>query len=117
MNRPSNSRVTVVEESEYGLWVWETAEGGVLTDADRNTLNIPGTKYDLNAMSRIRAAAYSTGITSGRPKFLSGHRRVTQSEWEDQMERAIDGETFPDWYDPGFIDEAKKDYYKKKQGN
>lgn len=119
MNKPSNkgnSRISVVEETEGGLWVWELPEGGTVTDSDRNTLNVPGTKYDIEAMGKIRSAAHSMGITEGKPKFLSGHRRVTQSEWEDQMARAIDGEQFPDWYDPGYIDEAKKAYYRKKNG-
>lgn len=94
----------VVEETRYGLYVWQMPNGSVVTDEERNYLCIAAEKGDLVKMATIRAAARSYGIEEGGPLFLAGHRKVTDEEFEEQKRRMEDGE-IPDIYDSAALRE------------
>lgn len=102
-----------VEESKYGVYVWRMPDGRFVSDGDGNFLNIPSEKFDLSKMKALREAVNYYGITEGEAVFLSGRRRVTDSEYEEQQERMVNGLT-PDPYDAGALADELR--YKKQHG-
>ena len=100
-----NFKITPVEESSFGMYVWQLPSGEVLGDTEGNILNVPSEKYDLAKIKIIREAAAHYGYPEGEPRFLSGRRRVTDEEYDEQVERMKEGKT-PDIYDaPALLDE------------
>lgn len=97
-------KVTQIEESEDGLYVWELPNGKILVDEEYRQLNIPAKKGDVQRMRILRDAARSYGFHEGKPKFLSGSRRVTDEEYEHQLDRAKAG-LIPDPFDVGAMKE------------
>jgi hypothetical protein len=47
------------------------------------------------ALEKMRQAAEYYGIFDGRAAFLPGRRKISQSEYEDQMEAYLDGREIP----------------------
>lgn len=85
--------------TEWGLLVWKLPDGTYIMNGDQEYLSVGPCKIgNPVAVSNMKAAVASMGITVGEPFWLPGFRKVTQSEWEDQMERLIDGKT-PDIVD------------------
>lgn len=107
------SKLSLVQESEFGLYVYELPNGQYLGDEDGNLLNIPAQRGDFAKMKRICEVAAAHGYPHGNPIFLSGSRRVTQDEYDDQKARMIDGLT-PDPYDLGAIRDELR--YNKQHG-
>lgn len=105
----NNVKHTIVDDAQHGVWVWELPSGRLLSDGDGNYLSMNGLKNDLRCMTRMRQAAASYGFPDGKPLFKAGKWKATQSEWEDQMERMINGE-IADPYDPAIMDEARSAY-------
>jgi hypothetical protein len=100
-------RFRPVEETVYGLYVWKLPDGRILADNDDNLLNVPAKKHDLRQIAKLRAAAKYFGFEEGEPVFLSGRRRVTDSEFAEQQDRLHEGLT-PDKYDVGaLLDEVR----------
>lgn len=102
----THPKITVVEEHDWGVYIWETPEG-VLVDEQHRVLNIPAQKDDLRAMAKLQRAAASYGYPEGKAVFKPGRRRVSDSEYDDQMERLTEGKT-PDPYDPGVAKDAAR---------
>jgi len=98
-------KITPIEESSFGVYVWQLPSGEVLGDTDGNILNIPSEKYDLSKIAIIRKSAAYYGYPEGEARFLSGRRRVTEEEYQEQKGRMAEGKT-PDIYDaPALLDE------------
>lgn len=98
----------VIKEVNWGLYVWEMPDGRWIGDDEGNFLNIPSTEGDLSRIKKLSDAVRSYGIHSGRPKFLAGHRQVTDEEYERQQDRMRLG-LLPDEYDiPALIEEMNK---------
>lgn len=99
-------KVTVVEESPYGLYVWLTDAGAIVADEDGNYLNIQAMKGDQAKIDLLKSAAKEFGIEGGKPQFLSGYRRITDEEYEYQRQR-LEWGLIPDELDlPAFKEEA-----------
>lgn len=97
----------VIEESLIGLYVWEMPTGQWVGDDEGNFLNIPAQKGDQKRIQILRDTAREFGITEGKPVFLSGNRRVTDEEFEEQKQRLKWG-LIPDELDlPAFIEDEK----------
>jgi len=96
---------TIIPESPIGLYVWEMPDGRVVGDSDGNFLNIPAKFGDLKRIRQLTDYVKSMGIEHGQAKFMSGRRRVTDSEYDDMMERLLDGKV-ADWLDPGQFEDA-----------
>lgn len=80
------------DEADYGIYVWELPNGVFLKDGDGNHLMVgPVKKDNPKALTNLASAAKSYGYPQGKAVYLEGFRPVTQSEWEDQMERLMDG--------------------------
>ena len=109
-------KVSVVEESPYGLYVWLTEAGAIVSDEDGNYLNIEAMKGDERKIEILRNAAKDLGIESGKPQFLSGYRRITDEEYEYQRQR-LEWGLIPDELDlPAFKEEAANMAKQKQRG-
>lgn len=101
-----------IDEDEYGLYIWLTADGRRVADEDDNTMNIPSKKGDPNKIEQLRQAARYYGVVGGRPEFLSARRRVTDEEYDYQHERLRAG-LIPDPLDFHALEEEQK-YARKR---
>lgn len=72
--------------------------GLYLSDGDGHFLTMPGYENDLTCITKMRQAARYYGVEEeGKPVWRSGHRQVTDAEFDLGMERLLDGKEF----DPG----------------
>jgi hypothetical protein len=79
----------IVPESAYGVCMWEI-DGAYLSDG---YLSLEGRMNDPKVEDKMRKAAkYWTGLEVGSPVWVSGARKVSYDEWEDQRARLLDGE-------------------------
>lgn len=102
------TRKQVIEEVPYGVYVWEMPDGKLVGDDEGNFLNIAAMKGDQKRIQQLKDAVRSYGITEGKPFYLSGHRQVTDEEFEDQKRRMAFG-LIPDELDiPAFREELTR---------
>lgn len=107
-----NVRRSIVPESEYGLYVWYTADKKIIRDDEGRELCIPARRGDVKAISALRDAAYGFlgdmgAEKNGQAVFLPGHRKVTDEEYEEQLSRQKFG-LVPDPYDvPAMVEELE----------
>jgi hypothetical protein len=94
------TKITEVQETDYGLYLWEMPDGALVADDEKNFLNIPAKQGDQEKIKLLRDAVKSFGINEGRPVFLAGNRRVTDEEYEYQKQRMEWG-LIPDELDYG----------------
>jgi hypothetical protein len=102
------SKITTVQETKYGLYVWLTADGRVVMDDEQNYMCIASEEGNLNAISKLRDAARAFGVEEGgKPLFLPGRRKIDDEEYQRQITRATLG-LVPDEYDaPALRDELR----------
>lgn len=81
------SKVGIVNDHEYGMYVWHTDDGRRVEDGDGNVMNIPARRGDMHAINKLQEAAKYYGVPGGKAVFLGGRRRVTDSEYDDQKAR------------------------------
>lgn len=91
MNTPHPKLTVIEKQSEYGLYVWQTPEGKIVTDGNGNTMNIPARLGDIEAISKITKAAAYYGFPEGKAVFRAGQRRVTDEEYSEQLDRMREG--------------------------
>jgi hypothetical protein len=108
-----NSRMQVVEEVTYGLYLWQMPDGGLVCDEDKNYLNVAAIKGDIRKINALKAAAKTLGLEEGKPIWFSGHRQITDDEYEEQKQR-LEWGLIPDELDVPAIKEDLNE--KKKMG-
>lgn len=109
----SEQKYRVIEEAKYGVYVWEMPNGQWIGDDEGNFLCVAAMKGSEVKLKMLREAVQHYGITDGKPVFLSGHRKVTEEEFETQKQRASWG-LIPDEYDiPALVSEQ---IYKERHG-
>ena len=113
MKRKRNTKVSVVEESTYGTYVWEVESGSWIADDEGRYLSVQSEKNDRVKLEALKKAAHGylkdMGIEpKGRPVFLSGHRKITDETYEDQKARQLAGLT-PDPFDLGAMGDDLKE--------
>ncbi|QNN99126.1 hypothetical protein SEA_FAUST_23 [Streptomyces phage Faust] len=81
------TRKQIVEEVPWGVYVWEMPDGRWIGDDEGNFLNIAAMKGDKKRIQQLKDAVRNYGITDGSPFFLSGHRQVSDEEFENQKRR------------------------------
>lgn len=97
----------VIEETSWGVYVWQTPDGQILGDDDGNFMLIRSVKGDRNNIRKLAEAAKHYGFPEGKAVFWSGKRPITDEELEEQLARAAAG-LVPDPLDIGAIrDEAR----------
>lgn len=98
-----------IEEVPWGVYIFVTPQG-ILADEEHRPLSIAAMKGDQRRIKQLIDAAKSYGFPDGKPYFMSGHRKITDEEWEEQRFRHVMG-LLPDEYDVGALSEelrAKK---------
>ena len=105
-------RAHIIEESEYGVYVWMDTNGKIIMDEEGNVLSVPSKKGDMRKINALRDFAYvvlsANGLPQGgMPQFWSGKRQISQTEWEEQNARLRAGLT-PDPFDVSDISEQEK---------
>jgi len=103
-------KVTEVEEVSYGLYLWQTPDGKLVVDEDGNYLNIAAMKGDIRKINILKQAAKSYGL-EGEPVWFSGHRQITEDEWNEQRQR-MDLGLVPDELD---VPAIKEDIEQKRK--
>ena len=104
-------KMQVVEETPYGLYLWQMPDGGLVCDEDKNYLNVAALKGDIRKINALKAAAKSFGLEGGRPVWFGGHRQVTDDEYEVQKQR-LEWGLIPDELD---VPAIKEDLEQKKK--
>ena len=106
--KDNNSKLTVIEKNRKdGIYVWKLPNGEVVGDSNGNVMNIPATKYDIDAINKITKAAAYYGYNEGKAEFWAGTRRVSDEEYSEQLDRMKEGQ-IPSETDIGaWMDAAK----------
>jgi alanine-alpha-ketoisovalerate/valine-pyruvate aminotransferase len=87
-----NLKITkVTDNSPYGLYVWLLPDGNIFRDDENNVLNIPSLKGDQEKIDTIAKAAASYGQSEGKAVFINGVGRLTDEEYEQELERRNNG--------------------------
>lgn len=113
MAKVNRMKITSIEETNEGLYVWETDGGAWIMDEDRNLMNIQSVKGDKDKIDAITKAAHyfmkEMGVEpNGKPVFLAGVRRLTDEQYEEQVARQAAGLT-PDPFDVGALQDDLKE--------
>lgn len=104
-------KVTEVEEVNYGVYVWQMPNDALVADEDNNYLCVYAIKGDVEKIKALREAAQYHGIEEGKPLWLSGHRKVSDEEYENQKQRLDWGLVADEWDIPAL----KEDLINKKK--
>jgi hypothetical protein len=75
-------RVLEDEGMEWGVCLWQLPDGTYLMENG---------DYLVVGEYNITRAARSCGVTEGKPFWLPGFRKISDSEHDDQMERLLEG--------------------------
>lgn len=101
-------RISSVQETPYGLYVWRMPNGQIVGDDEERFLSIAAKEGDLSKIVELQRAVRHYGITEGGPLFLPGRRKVTDEEYAEQVARMEMGLT-PDPYDVGALKDGLSD--------
>jgi hypothetical protein len=93
-----NSKVTVVSETNIGVYLWLLPNGDFLSDDDANFLCIPTKRGDKKRSRQMKEAAAHYGYPEGEVYFYEGSRRVSDEEFWHQVDNIREGKV-PDDYD------------------
>ena len=90
-NRLTN--IEQVEDSPFGVCLWELDDGKVFDDGHGRALSAQGKMRDPRVEEKMRKAAISYGgrDIGGHPIWVNGARKVSDSEHDDQTERLLEG--------------------------
>lgn len=113
MDKNKKTRISTVEESTYGTYVWETDDKRWLADDEGRFLCVQSEKFDRVKIDALTKAARGymedMGVEfNGRALFLSGHRPVSDEQYEEQQARQAAGLT-PDPFDVGAMQDDLKE--------
>lgn len=89
------TRRQAIAETPFGMWVWQTEDGGFVSDDEGNFMHVfvDGRRNDINAAAKkaLAEAARAYGIDGGRPVFWAGRRPIDNDEYERQLARQAAG--------------------------
>lgn len=92
-------------EDQYGVCLWLMPDGGFLGDDDGRYLSLHGVLNSPITEDKMRRSAlhyFGDVVLQGEPFWMPGSRKVTDNEFDDQMERLLDG------YIPDPVDSVKQ---------
>jgi hypothetical protein len=104
-------KVTPIEEVSYGTYLWETSEGKLVMDEDGNYMCIYAIKGDPKKIAELKRFAKEYGVEDGKPVWFSGHRPVSDEDYEYQKQRLDLGLVADEWDIPAL----KEDLIQKKK--
>lgn len=87
-------KIMEAETKDYGVCVWKMPDGTYITNTEGDYLCKQGRPGDKRIEQRMTDYVRGEfGITQGEPFWLPGFRKISQSEWEDEMQDLMDGHT------------------------
>lgn len=105
-------KVSIIEEVDYGMYIWQLPDGRFVTDGEGGFLSIPSKKGDIRRIKLLKETAKSYGL-EGRMVYWTGHRPVSEEEYQMQKQRMEWG-LVPDEMDlPALMEDLTQ---KKKAG-
>ena len=104
-------KVTQVEESAYGTYVWIMPDGKIVTDEAGNYMCVFSTKGNVSKINSLKNLAKEYGIEEGKPMWISGARPISDDEYEEQKQR-LEWGLVPDELD---LPALKEDLEQKKK--
>lgn len=118
MVQPKKTRIRVIEDQPFGVYVWRMPDGRFVANDTEDFLSIAAMKGDQRKIDILKDAVKAfksefPEIENGRAVFLSGHRQVSDDEYERQKQRAAWGLT-PDDHDIGALKDEQE--YLKQYG-
>jgi len=102
-----NSKLSVVEETRLGVYIWEMPDGRWVGDDNGNYLSVAAFKNDQKRIDALTEVVRGYGIQTGKAVFLSGQRKINDEEYEEQQQRLRWGLT-PDPLDIGEYKDSLK---------
>lgn len=109
-----SSGAKVIDEVDYGVYVWEMPDGSYIQDSDGRFFCVASTKHNFQRYQALKKAVESEfGITEGRVVWFSGHRPVSDDEYEVQLQRYEAG-LQPDIWDVAAIKEDYRAKYRNR---
>lgn len=96
-----------IKEVPWGVYLWFVPGRGYISDDAGHYMMIASTEGNQEKMAALRDAARSFGVTEGHPVYFSGHRIVSDEEYEEQVQRMKWGLT-PDPLDIPAINEERR---------
>lgn len=86
-------RTAEINDPGWGVCLWKLPSGGFIQDSEQNYLCAYGRTMDKEVEEKMCSAAKTFGVTTGHAQWMPGFRKITTSEWEDEMEDLLDGGT------------------------
>ncbi len=107
-NQIGESKIKILDKQyDWGIYVWQKANGKWFTDGQGNILNIPSHRGDEIQLHKLRQAAAYHGEPDGKPVFFPGLGRVTDEEYSEQIDRMKSG-LIPNLNDLGAVHAAQQ---------
>ena len=104
-------KVSQVEEVNYGVYLWQMPDESIVTDENGNYMCIYAIKGDTAKIAELRRFAKEYGVEEGKPFWQSGHRPVSDEEYQLQKQRLEWGLVADEWDIPAL----KEDLVNKKK--
>jgi hypothetical protein len=104
-------KITEVEETPYGVYVWQMPSGALVADENGNYLCVNAIKGDIKRIANLRKVAASYGLEEGHPMWMGGHRKIDDEEYAMQKSRLELGLVPDEWDLPALkedIEEKRK---------
>lgn len=103
-----NVRRKVIEKDyDWGLYIYQKANGKYFSDGNGSILNIPSMRGDILKIAELKQAAIHFGDPgNGKPVFVAGSVRVSEEEHSVQVDRMKNG-LIPSLNDLGAVQAAK----------
>lgn len=105
--------ISVVKDHEFGVYLWQMPNGGLVADEDGAYLSIASAEGDIKRIEEITKVAGLYGLQDGVPIFFPGRRKIDQEEYQRQRARMELG-LIPDEYDVGAWADAERDQNNKQ---
>lgn len=97
-----------VEEANYGVYVWNVTNRGILVNEEGDPLRINSMRGDLKRIGELARTAAHYGFPDGEPVFWSGRRAISEGEYEEQMARHNAGQLADPYDIPALIEQQKR---------
>jgi hypothetical protein len=103
-----NVRRKVIEKNyDWGLYIYQKANGKYFSDGNGSVLNIPSMRGDIAKIAELKQAAIHYGDPGdGNAVFVAGSSRVSEEEHSVQVDRMKNG-LIPSLNDLGAVQAAK----------
>ena len=104
----SKMKITPIEEVPYGVYVWQTADGKLVKDEEGRYLCIAATKGDVKKIKKLKEVAAHYNLGDGSPAWFSGHRPISDDEYDNQRQRMEWGLVPDEWDLPALKEDMEQ---------